>query len=113
MSLNDFSTVTISAQGPALTQIGFGTLLCAAYHTKYPDFVRTYTDVTQLVTDGFLVTDPAYLMVTRAFQQKPRPVNVKLGRLATPYTQSVKFGVATTQNLAVYAFTMTRGAVTP
>lgn len=112
MALNDFSTVTISAQGPALSQVGFGTLLCATYHTHYPDLVKTYTDVSQLVTDGFLVTDPGYLMVSRAFQQKPRPVSVKLGRLGTPYTQSVKFGVGTLQNNAVYAFTMTRGAVT-
>jgi hypothetical protein len=113
MSLNDFSTVAITAQGPALTQVGFGTLLCAGYHTKFAARARTYTATTDMVTDGFLTTDPLYLMAQRAFQQKPRPPSVKVGRLALPFTQSVKFGVqGAAQNLTVYSFTATRGAVT-
>lgn len=113
MSLSDFSQVVISSAGAALTQVGFGTLLCAAYHTKYADVVRTYTSTTELVTDGFASTDPAYIMVQRAFQQKPRPPSVKLGRLNTPATQAVKFGVVgAAQNNTVYGFTMIRGAVT-
>lgn len=111
MSLSDFSTVAITAQGPALTQVGFGTLMCVGYHTYFTQRARTYTDTSGMVTDGFLTTDPLYLMVQRAFQQKPRPVSVKVGRLALPFTQVVKFGVVAAQNNAVYGFTATRGAV--
>lgn len=114
MSLSDFAQVVISSEGAALTQVGFGTLLCAAFHTHYTDLTREYTSTTQLATDGFATTEPGYVMVQRAFQQKPRPQSVKLGRLAHPATQVVKFGLDSrgALSLTVYGFTMIRGAVT-
>jgi hypothetical protein len=105
MALSDFSTVTITAEGPALTQVGFGTLLCAAYHTHNTDRVREYTDLSQLVDDGFTTKETGYRMVQAAFAQKPRPPKVKLGRLALPYTQVVKFAPVAADNLELYTLT--------
>lgn len=112
MAISDFSTVSISAQGPALTQVGFGTLLCAGYHTKFAGRTKVYTDPSGMITDTFLVTDPLYLMVARAFQQKPRPVSVKVGRMALPFTQISNFTFPTVANNTVYGFTIVRGAIT-
>ena len=81
--------VEISRTTRTLTRPGFGTLLCCAYHTKYADRVKTYTDVTEMVTDGFSPDEPAYQMVAAAFAQSPSPAAVKLGRRALPYTQVV------------------------
>src|SRR5262245_586128 len=90
MSLSDFANVVLSTEGPALTQVGFGTPAVAAYHTKYTDLVREYTALSEMVTDGFASTDPAYKAVQRGFQQSPRPPKIKLLRLQTAPTQVLK-----------------------
>jgi hypothetical protein len=81
--------VEISRTSRTITRPGFGTMLVAAYHTRYADRVRTYTDVTEMVTDGFSPYDAAYQQVASAFAQEPSPQSVKLGRRALPFTQVV------------------------
>jgi hypothetical protein len=39
-----------------------------------------------MLSDGFTVNDPAYLMAAAAFSQSPRPPRVVIGRLGTPAT---------------------------
>jgi hypothetical protein len=90
MSLTDFANVVLSTEGPALTQVGFGTPAVAAYHTEYADLVREYTALSEMVTDGFTSNDPAYKAVQRGFQQSPRPPKIKVLRLATSAVQVVK-----------------------
>jgi hypothetical protein len=109
MALSDLASVVISTTGPALTQVGFGTLLCAAYHTvdTGENYTRTYESATAAATDGFDTASAAYIMLARAFSQSPSPATVKLGRLATPATQVVKFGLqGAAQASKVYGFTM-------
>lgn len=113
MSLQDLASVTISTEGAALTQVGFGTLLCAAYEAnavfQAQEYTRTYTDLAGAVADGFSSAGTVARMLTRAFAQNPRPANVKVGKLTAPATQTVKFGVVgSAQNSTVYRFTMTR-----
>lgn len=108
MALKDLANVVLTTSGPALTQVGFGTLLCAAYHTHFTgptDLVRVYTSTDAMVSDGFNTYDPAFIMVQRAFQQNPRPTMVKLGRCQLPWSQVVKFTPGTVANNTVYAFT--------
>ncbi len=90
MSLDDFSHVVSTGDGPALTQVGFGTLLCAVYHTKYADMTRVYTATADVASDGFSTTSAAYRMVQRAFQQSPRPTEVKLGKLLHAPATSIR-----------------------
>lgn len=121
MALKDLANVTISTSGPALTQVGFGTVLCAAYAASLvfgaQEYTRIYTDLAPAVADGFTSTDPlkssVYRMLAAAFAQSPRPAAVKVGKRTTPQIQTVKFGVVgVAQNSTVYRFTMTRGIVT-
>lgn len=118
MALKDLVNVVISTDGPALTQVGFGTVLCAAYAAKSvfgaQEYTRTYTELAEAVADGFTSTDAAkssvYRMLQRAFAQDPRPSAVKVGKLNTAPTQTVKFSlVAAAENATIYGFTMTRG----
>lgn len=112
MSLADLATVTVSTEGAALTQVGFGTLLCAAYEAnavfQTQEYTRTYTDLAGPVADGFSASGTVYRMLARAFQQNPRPDKVKVGKLTAPATQTVKFGVVAAMDSTVYKFTMTR-----
>ncbi len=115
MALNDLARVVISTEGPALSQVGFGTLLCATFGAAAVfganERTRTYTSLTAAVSDGFATTTPTYRMLARAFAQDPRPASVKVGKRLLAQTQTVKFGVATLQNSTLYGFTMTRNGV--
>ncbi len=104
MALSDFANITVSTDAPAITQVGFGTLMCAAYLAS-GDLSRTYTALSQLTTDSIASSAPAYRMVQRAFQQSPRPVSVKLGRLTTPCTMTKRI-TPIAVNGATYAITI-------
>jgi hypothetical protein len=105
MSLSDFSSVTVTGDGPALTQVGFGTLLLAAYHTHNTDRTRVYTSLTEMVADSFTTDEAAYLMAQVAFSQSPRVPNVKVGRLANAPVPSIRL-TPTAVNSATYSITI-------
>jgi hypothetical protein len=107
MSLADLAQVVLSVEGPALTQVGFGTLACACYHTHSTDLVLVCSSVADAATAGFLTYEPGYLMVARAFSQEPRPATVKLIRLATAWTLVVSFTPVSAVNSTIYSFTVT------
>lgn len=111
MALSDLASVVISTEGPALTQVGFGTLLCAAYHTldSGENYTRVYESASDAANDGFDTASATYIMLARAFSQSPSPDRVKVGQLRTPATQTVKFGLqGVAQASKVYGFTMTK-----
>lgn len=88
--LADIVKITIATQGAQPKQPGFGVLLIADYHTKFSERVRFYTRADDLLTDGFLVTDPAYLAAAACFAQNPRPERVAIGRRALAPTMVVE-----------------------
>ncbi len=111
MSLNDFSTITVSANAPALSQVGFGTLLILAYHTKYSDRTRVYeraSYTTQLATEGFGTNDAAYKAIAQAFAQNPSVQSLKLGRADTPSVVTYRIGSAQVLNATEYAISLER-----
>lgn len=87
--IDRISDVTIERTSRTLTRPGFGTLLLAAYHGLYADRVKTYTALSEMVTDGFTPYDPAYRMAQAVFAQEPSPASVKVGRRALAPTQIV------------------------
>ncbi len=116
MALKDLANVVISTEGPALSQVGFGTLLCATCEADSvfdaETYTESYTELAEAVTAGFAADGPTYRMLQRAFSQDPRPTLVKVGKLETPWTQVVKFKLAgAAANTTIYGFTMVRGAV--
>ncbi len=99
--------VSITIQSSAISRTGFGTILLAAFHTNFLERVRSYdisTVLTDLVTDGFAVTDTAYLMAQAVSAQSPRPPTVKIGRLEeTPNAQQIILTVDSASLLATYS----------
>lgn len=92
MSLDDIVQVNITAETTAPTRPGFGTPLIAAYHTRWTsDLVREYSKLSEMVDDGFLTTDAAYLCARSVWSQSPRPPKIKIGRRTRAFTQTVSF----------------------
>lgn len=106
MALTDFSNIVTTGEGPGLTEVGFGTLLCCSYHTHWTERLRTYSSLAEAVDDGFETDEPGYLMLERAFQQKPRPSRVKMGRLANAPVMTQRL-TPIPINGATYAITIT------
>lgn len=90
-SLNDIVTVTITSNTRTPTRVGFGTPLVLAYHTRFAEKVRTYSELDGMASDGFTTSDAAYRMVQALFSQDPRPAEAKVGRLpaAHDHTQTL------------------------
>jgi hypothetical protein len=81
-SLSDIVNVTISSATAAIKEPGFGTMLIADYHTRFTELIRFYDDLDGMVSDGFAVTDAAYMAAAAAFAQNPQPDRVAIGRRA-------------------------------
>lgn len=95
MSLDDFSTVVVSSEGPALTQVGFGTVGIAAYMPAGAlegDLTRVVTAKADLTSApaSLASNHPAVLALERALQQSPQPNPIKILRLENPATPSIR-----------------------
>jgi len=84
--ISDIVTITITSNSRTPTAAGFGLLLILAYHNHFPEKSRLYTDLSGMLTDGFVATEAAYLMAQSAFGQNPRPASVRVGRLPAAHT---------------------------
>lgn len=101
--------ITVATDFP--TSTGFGIPLVTAFHTNWPERVRSYTDKADMVTDGFAVTDPAYLAVNRILSQNPRPTEVLVGRTALDAVTSFNI-TPTAVNSTAYTITIASQAAT-
>lgn len=106
MPISDVLSVAISVSGAGPTAAGFGEPLIASYHTHYSDLVREYSALSEMVSDGFAVTDPAYLAASAVFAQIPSPPALKVGRRALPYTQVLHVTCLSTSATDVYSFNL-------
>ncbi|GAG04117.1 unnamed protein product, partial [marine sediment metagenome] len=93
MSLDSIITVQIDRTTTTPTAAGFGTPLIAAYFPTsiFAERVKSYSSLTEMVTDGFIAADPAYLAASDCWAQNPSPPVIKIGRraLAPQQTQTI------------------------
>jgi len=82
MALSDIVNIAISVASANAIQPGYGKALILQYHTHYADRIRTYVNASDLLTDGFGATEPAYLAAQALCSQNPRPPDFQVGRLA-------------------------------
>lgn len=110
MALADFVALTISIAGAAsIPRAGLNVGLVAAYHTHYPDRVRVYSTasaLTQMVSDGFSVNEPAYKAVQAYASAPSPPAQVAIGRRALPPLQSLQLTLNDGAVSDAYAFTV-------
>ena len=114
MSLDDLIALTIDAQTTSPSRAGFGTPLILAYHTAWvSDLVREYGDLAEMVADGFLVTDSAYLIAQSIVSQNPKPSSFKVGRRTTaPSTKTYRLTPTDTTEDFVYTINVFGTAIT-
>ena len=62
MTLQTIVNVQITRATAALSRVGFGTPLLLTAHEVAIPAARLYTDPADMLTDGFVATDPTYLM---------------------------------------------------
>lgn len=74
--------VQILLNTTGITQLGFSTVLVVGAHAHSLSRVTSYTDVDEMLDDGFDVSEPIYKAVSACFSQTPRPTAVKVGRIA-------------------------------
>jgi hypothetical protein len=85
--------ITISDKAPSVPN--FGMPMLAGYHTAWPELVKEYVDAGDMLLDGFVATDVLYKMAVALKAQTPCPSTFKVGRLATPFTQTVTLEMLT------------------
>lgn len=90
------------------TRPGFGTPLLMAYHTRFPERVRTYEDLSGLTADGFTNFSPVYRMAQALLSQSPRVVEFKVGRLPSAHTHTVELTMLTAVEGQVVSFRVFR-----
>lgn len=106
-AISEIVQVSITAATAVPSQKGFGIPMVVAYHTRFSDLYRIYTSTNGMLSDGFSVNDPAYLMAQAAFSQNPCPPQVMIGRLttATVRTFTLTMTDATQGNVATLTVT--------
>ncbi|KKN75986.1 hypothetical protein LCGC14_0375430 [marine sediment metagenome] len=91
MSLDTIVQINITAQSTSPSRAGFGTPLAAGFHTVFANRVRAYASGAEMVTDGFLATDPLVRLVNKVFSQNPKVTSIKIGRRASAPIQKLNF----------------------
>jgi len=120
--IKDILDVTVTRETARLARVGFGVPLIMDNHTRLPDRVRTYSDPADMLDDGFLVTDNAYIAASTLMKQALSPKTFKIGRkfgdvnelqsftidaLATGGTFTMTYGEETTAGIAYDALVAT------
>ena len=72
--------VTVQLGTQPIDTVGFETPMFLAIHNAFPERYRAYTDLDQLVSDGFAPGSPAHTFASKAFGGKFRPDILFIGR---------------------------------
>ena len=72
--------ITIRRQTNQVTVRDLDTILVLTTHARFTEDYRIYTSTTDMLEDGFLTTDSAYIAAARIFAQDPRPSKVVIGK---------------------------------
>lgn len=106
-AISEIVVVSITAATAVPTQKGFGIPMLVAYHNHNADLYRIYTSTNGMLSDGFTVFEPAYLMAQSVFNQNPSVQQVMVGRIptATARTFTLLMTDATAGNVSTVTVT--------
>jgi len=81
-AISNIINVSVSVSRAAPSREAYGIpLILPPLHTTFAERVRTYSDLTGLVSDGFATHSPSYKLASFLFSQSPRPPKIKIGRI--------------------------------
>lgn len=105
IALSDIVSATVSASSASPTVPGFGKTLCMVgkVPTGFPATPQTYTNLTGLISAGFLTTDDAYLMAQAAFSANPAPPAIMICQRTNKTVQVIKLKCLTAVQNSVYS----------
>jgi hypothetical protein len=103
-SLASLINVQIKVSSTAPAQANFGVPAIFAYHTHYPDRIRYYSALSGMISDGFLVTDPAYKAAAEILDQTPTVTTFAVARRTLAPVQTVTLTLSSASSLDTYAF---------
>lgn len=78
-TIDDVVKVTIVKEANTTTIRDLNTILILSEHENFTDDFRIYTNLSDMIDDGFLTTEFAYIAAQRVFAQDPRPSKVVVG----------------------------------
>lgn len=106
--------ITISIKNTGIARAGFGLAMILSYSSVIaPDFTRSYSDPSDMVTDGFAEDSPELLAAEAQFNQSPHPTSVLIGRGTNIPTLQYQVSANQLVNSAAYAMNVTGQGVTP
>lgn len=105
-AITDFVEVQISLAGGGISKTGFGVINEVGYHNAWMDRYKTYTQASDLLTDGFASTDPTYKAAIAITSQSPRPSQFAVGRLTADEVVVDVVGLAVYDDSFTYTSTV-------
>lgn len=119
-TLSSIVTVTITSASRGVSRASFGIPLVISRSDVLPTLFKVYdlaTATIDMVTDGFLTNDPAFLAVSALARNTPKPQQVAVGKLVTDFDQTfsltVKPVVAAGGEIYAFNFVGPLGVVSP
>lgn len=101
--LSRFVTGSITRRTRTATRPNFAMPCIVAHHTRFAERTRQYSDVSEMIADGFQTTDAAYRAALRLSSQSPRVPSWKIGRRASAPTQSMRLTPPTPAAASVHS----------
>lgn len=80
MSLDTHVQVTLTVNNTGVALAGFGLIGAITYKTVFPERIRLYNRLADVISDGFAADSPEAIAVTRILGQSPHPTQVALIR---------------------------------
>ena len=110
-TISEIVNVTISRDTTAVTQASFGVMMHLSLSRVFDagELWREYTNVADMLTDGFKTTDTAYIAANALFSQEVSPEKVIIGQRETQDTVTLTPTVA---NSTAYTVTINGTAFT-
>lgn len=100
--LDNVVTINVTTQSANPTQPGFGIPLIVDAHSRFAERVRVYGSPDDMLADGFVNTDAAYLAAVKVCSQNPKVTTFAVGRRANAPAQKVSL-VPVVANNTVYS----------
>jgi hypothetical protein len=102
MSVDNHVALVITADSVGVARAGFGLPLILSPNAPWPERLRLYSRLADIIGDGFPAGSPEALAGGAMLGQSPRPRQIAIGRAANRPTQRYTLGVAAVRNLFPY-----------
>jgi hypothetical protein len=93
MSIDQHVSVTVTVNNAGIALEGFGTIGVLTYKTLWPERIRRYSRLADVIADGFDADSPEALAASTIFSQSPHPTEIAIIRGNLPPTQRYLVGV--------------------